>query len=85
MDEDLKLLNYGLMLDEYKLKPAKVNWQNKDQLNFVLIEGRNRQIRKMCELVGLKVNGLKRVRIGNVRLRDLPEGKWRFLSKEELF
>ena len=85
VDEDLKLLNYGLMLDEYKLKPAKVNWQNKDQLNFVLIEGRNRQIRKMCELVGLKVNGLKRVRIGNVRLRDLPEGKWRFLSKEELF
>ena len=84
-DEDLKLLNYGLMLDEYKLKPAKVNWQNKDQLNFVLIEGRNRQIRKMCELVGLKVNGLKRVRIGNVRLRDLPEGKWRFLSKEESF
>ncbi len=84
-DEDLKLLNYGLMLDEYKLKPAKVNWQNKDQLNFVLIEGRNRQIRKMCELVGLKVNGLKRVRIGNVRLRDLPEGKWRFLSEEESF
>ena len=85
VDEDLKLLNYGLMLDEYKLKPAKVNWQNKDQLNFVLIEGRNRQIRKMCELVGLKVNGLKRVRIGNVRLRDLPEGKWRFLSEEESF
>jgi 23S rRNA pseudouridine2604 synthase len=85
VDEDLKLLNHGLMLDEYKLKPAKVNWQNKDQLNFVLIEGRNRQIRKMCELVGLKVNGLKRVRIGNVRLRDLPEGKWRFLSEEESF
>ena len=85
VDEDLKLLNHGLMLDEYKLKPAKVNWQNKDQLNFVLIEGRNRQIRKMCELVGLKVNGLKRVRIGNVRLRDLPEGKWRFLSEKESF
>ena len=85
VDEGLKLLNHGLMLDEYKLKPAKVNWQNKDQLNFVLIEGRNRQIRKMCELVGLKVNGLKRVRIGNVRLRDLSEGKWRFLSGEESF
>ena len=84
-DDDMKLLNHGLTLDDYELKPAKVNWQNKDQLNFVLIEGRNRQIRKMCELVGLKVNGLKRVRIGNVRLNDLPEGKWRFLSEEESF
>jgi len=84
-DEDMKLLNHGLTLDDYELKPAKVSWQNEDQLNFVLIEGRNRQIRKMCELVGLKVNGLKRVRIGNVRLNDLPEGKWRFLSEEESF
>ena len=84
-DEDMKLLNHGLTLDDYELKPAKVNWQNKDQLNFILIEGRNRQIRKMCELVGLKVNGLKRVRIGNVKLNDLPEGRWRFLSEEESF
>ena len=84
-DDDMKLLNHGLTLDDYELKPAKVNWQNKDQLNFVLIEGRNRQIRKMCELVGLKVNGLKRVRIGNVRLNDLPEGRWRFLSEDESF
>ena len=84
-DDDMKLLNHGLTLDDYELKPAKVNWQNKDQLNFILIEGRNRQIRKMCELVGLKVNGLKRVRIGNVKLNDLPEGKWRFLTEEESF
>ena len=84
-DDEMKLLNHGLTLDDYELKPAKVNWQNKDQLNFILIEGRNRQIRKMCELVGLRVNGLKRVRIGNVRLNDLPEGKWRFLSGEESF
>ena len=84
-DKGLELLNHGLVLDEYELKPAKVSWQNKDQLNFVLIEGRNRQIRKMCELVGLKVNGLKRVRIGNVRLSDMGEGKWRFLNNEESF
>jgi len=84
-DDDMKLLNHGLTLDDYELKPAKVNWQNKDQLNFILIEGRNRQIRKMCELVGLRVNGLKRVRIGNVRLNDLPEGRWRFLSEDESF
>ncbi|MDC6484898.1 pseudouridine synthase [Methylophilaceae bacterium] len=84
-DNNLQLLNHGLTLDDYELKPAKVSWQNKDQLKFVLIEGRNRQIRKMCELVGLKVKGLKRVRIGNVRLSDLPEGRWRFLSEEESF
>ena len=84
-DNNLQLLNHGLTLDDYELKPAKVSWQNKDQLKFVLIEGRNRQIRKMCELVGLKVKGLKRVRIGNVRLSDLPEGRWRFLSEGESF
>ena len=84
-DNNLQLLNHGLTLDDYELKPAKVSWQNKDQLKFVLIEGRNRQIRKMCELVDLKVKGLKRVRIGNVRLSDLPEGRWRFLSEEESF
>ena len=84
-DDNLQLLNHGLKLDDYELKAAKVSWQNKDQLNFVLIEGRNRQIRKMCELVGLKVKGLKRVRIGNVRLFDLPEGRWRFLAEEESF
>ncbi len=60
-------------------------WQNKEQLNFILIEGRNRQIRKMCELVSLKVIGLKRVRIGNVKLSSIPEGKWRFLSEHESF
>jgi len=52
--------------------PAKVSWQNADQLRFILKEGRKRQIRRMCELVGLKVVGLKRVRIGRVRLGDLP-------------
>jgi len=83
--EGLELLNHGLSLDGYDLKPAKVAWQNKEQLNFILIEGRNRQIRKMCELVSLKVIGLKRVRIGNVKLSSIPEGKWRFLSEHESF
>ena len=55
----LELLRYGLSLDGYQLKPAEVEWQNDDQLRFVLKEGRNRQIRKMCELVGLHVTGLK--------------------------
>ena len=56
-------LNHGLSLDERKLKPARVEWLNEDQLRFVLNEGRKRQIRRMCELVGLRAVGLKRVRI----------------------
>ena len=82
---NLKLLNYGLSIEGYVLKPAKVFWQNKDQLSFTLIEGRNRQIRKMCEMVGLTVKGLKRVRIGNVSLGSLPLGGWRFLDIKEYF
>ena len=81
----LALLNHGLSLDERTLKPAKVEWLNDDQLRFVLREGRKRQIRRMCELVGLRVTGLKRVRIGAVKLADLPLGQWRFLRPDEVF
>ncbi len=81
----LALLNHGLSLDGRQLKPAKVEWLNEDQLRFVLVEGRKRQIRRMCELVGLKAVGLKRVRIGNVKLSDLPLGQWRFLRDDETF
>jgi 23S rRNA pseudouridine2604 synthase len=85
VSQGLELLRYGLSLDGYKLKHAEVEWQNDDQLRFVLTEGRNRQIRRMCELVGLHVTGLKRVRIGNVLLGDLPSGMWRFLEEKENF
>ena len=81
----LALLNHGLELDGKKLRPARVSWANPDQLAFVLTEGRKRQIRRMCELVGLRVTGLKRVRIGRVRLGDLPLGQWRFLREGESF
>ena len=83
--EGLKLLNHGLSLDGQPLRPAKVSWQNEDQLRFVLREGKKRQIRRMCELVGLYVVGLKRVRIGNVMLGDLPTGQWRYLREDEQF
>ena len=81
----LNMLNHGLSLDGQKLKPAKVTWQNEDQLRFVLREGKKRQIRRMCELVGLKVSGLKRVRIGKVKLGELPVGQWRYLRSDERF
>lgn len=84
-DEGLKRLNFGLALDGVNLKPAKVSWQNEDQLRFVLREGKKRQIRRMCELVGLHVVGLKRVRIGSVSLGKLPMGKWRYLRPGERF
>lgn len=84
-DADLKRLNYGLSLDGEKLKPAKVSWQNEDQLRFVLREGKKRQIRRMCEMVGLHVVGLKRIRIGSVTLGKLPVGEWRYLRNDERF
>ena len=84
-DREMVRLRHGLSLDGVKLKPAKVNWQNDDQLRFVLNEGRKRQIRRMCEAVGLRVLGLKRVGIGNIVLGDLPVGQWRYLRTEEQF
>lgn len=81
----LALLNHGLSLDGQALRPAKVRWQNEDQLNFILKEGKKRQIRRMCELVGLKVVGLKRVRIGQITLGRLPLGQWRVLAPDERF
>ena len=82
---NLELLNHGLSLDGAALKPARVAWQNRDQLRFILQEGKKRQIRRMCELVGLTVTGLKRVRVGNVRLGDLAVGQWRYLRPDERF
>ena len=83
--DGLRLLNHGLSLDGEALRPAQVSWQNRDQLRFVLRQGKKRQIRRMCELVGLSAVGLKRVRIGKVMLGDLPEGQWRYLRDDEVF
>jgi 23S rRNA pseudouridine2604 synthase len=83
--EQLALLRHGLRLDGQALKPAQVDWQNPEQLRLVLTEGKKRQIRRMCELVGLKVVGLKRVRIGRVMLGNLPLGQWRYLAPHERF
>jgi len=84
-EEGLQRLRHGLELDGVQLKPARVSWQNADQLRFVLREGRKRQIRRMCERVGLEVKGLKRVRSGHVMLGALPPGQWRYLGRDERF
>ena len=83
--DKLAQLRHGLSLDGQPLKPARVEWQNPEQLRFVLTEGKKRQIRRMCELVGLKVVGLKRVRVGSVMLGNLPVGQWRYLAPHERF
>jgi len=82
-EQVLARLRHGLELDGRRLKPARVTRLNEDQLQFILREGRKRQIRRMCELVGLKAIGLKRVRIGRLRLGNLPEGQWRYLGADE--
>ncbi len=84
-ENQLLKLQHGLTMDGKELLPAKVRWQNDDQLSFILREGKKRQIRRMCDMVGLKVLGLKRVRIGNIKLGDLPVGEWRYLDTDEGF
>jgi 23S rRNA pseudouridine2604 synthase len=83
--EAMALLRHGLELDGEALLPALVEWVNDDQLRFVLQEGKKRQIRRMCDAVGLQVLGLKRVRIGTVMLGALPSGQWRYLRLDERF
>jgi 23S rRNA pseudouridine2604 synthase len=81
----LELLRRGLSLDGETLKDAQVDELDSGQLRFVLREGKKRQIRRMCEAVGVRVVALKRVRIGAVRLGNLPTGKWRYLLATERF
>lgn len=81
--EAVALLRHGLELDGRVLKPAGVFDNGKGRLKFILKEGRNRQIRRMCELVGLRVVDLQRTRIGPIKLDDLEEGRWRHLTDQE--
>ena len=79
----LHQLRHGLELDGRQLKPAKIKQINDEQFKIILIEGRKRQIRRMCDLVGIKIRALKRVRIGQLKLGKLPSGMWRALEKTE--
>lgn len=79
----LGLLRYGLRLDGRQLRRAQVEVEPDGRLRFVLTEGRNRQIRRMCELVELRVLDLFRIRVGPLALGDLPEGRWRPITAAE--
>ena len=82
-EDKLKLLRHGLELDGRQLRPAGVTVIKGNELKFILREGRNRQIRRMCDLVDLRVIDLMRTRIGPLSLAGLPEGKWRPISGRE--
>lgn len=82
-EKKLALLRHGLMLDGRVLKHARVTRMEQNRLRFVLKEGRNRQIRRMCDMVGLEVTDLIRIRIGPLKLDNMPEGRWRMLTAEE--
>ena len=79
----LSRLRYGMELNDKPLKPARVTQIGPQRMRFILDEGKYRQIRRMCELVGLEVVDLYRTRIGPLELGDLPEGRWRHLTNEE--
>ncbi len=81
--QKVEKLCHGLSLDGKLLKPARVTQEEKQKLRFILKEGRKRQIRRMCELVDLEVTSLRRVRVGRIKLGDLPVGQWRLLKKNE--
>ena len=87
-EDQLIKLTEGIMLDGTKTLPCDVHiidkGENRTVLNIVLYEGRNRQIRRMCEAVGLTVIRLKRTEIAGVRLGMLPQGKWRELNEKEM-
>jgi len=84
-DAGLNLLRHGIQLDGKKLKQAKVHQLNPTRLKIILKEGKKRQIRRMCDEVDLKVTGLTRTRIGNIKLGDMPTGQWRYLRDDEGF
>lgn len=89
--DDVSKLEQGVIIDEYyKTKPAKVKilktdeQKNISRIQITIHEGKNRQIRKMCKAIGKKVIALHRAKIGNLDVKNLPIGKWRYLSQKEL-
>lgn len=89
--EDVKKLEEGVVIDgEYTTKPAKVKIlrtdaeTNRSRLEIKIHEGKNRQVRKMCEAINKKVVALHRTKIGNIQVKDLKIGTWRYLTDKEI-
>ena len=88
--EEVEQLEKGVKIEDYITKPAKVKIlktdieKNISRLEITIHEGKNRQVRKMCEAIGKKVQALHRTKIGNIGVKDLKLGQWRYLTKEEI-
>lgn len=85
ISDGLALLNHGLTFNRRPLPPIKVSWQNETRLRFALKAAQLGQIGHMCEMVGLKVTSLKRIRIARIPMAGLPAGQWRYLKGYERF
>lgn len=89
-DEEVQMLRDGVEIEDYITKPAKVKILKTDiekdmsRLEITIHEGKNRQVRKMCEAVGRKVQALHRSKIGNIGVKDLKLGTWRYLTSKEI-
>lgn len=90
LDKDLEKLRHGVKIEDYITSPAKVELLLKDNVNDIsrilveIHEGRNRQVRKMCEAIGLSVIALKRQAVGGITCEGVERGKWRYLTEEEV-
>lgn len=88
--EEIEVLKNGVIIDDYKTRPAKVKIlkideeKNNSRLEITIHEGKNRQIRKMCEVIGKSVLALHRSKIGDINVKDLKIGTWRYLTKDEV-
>lgn len=88
--EKVEILRNGVKIEDYVTKQAKVKILKTDEekdisrLEIIIHEGKNRQVRKMCEAIGYKVLALHRSKISGIDVKDLPLGKWRFLKDYEI-
>ena len=89
-DEDVEKLRSGVKIEDYTSKPAKVKIlktdteKNISRIEITIHEGKNREVRKMCETIGYKVMALHRSKIAGIGVKDIPLGKWRYLTKTEV-
>ena len=89
-EEEVETLRKGVAIDDYVTKPAEIKIlkidkeKNISRLEITIHEGKNREVRKMCEAIGKKVKALHRTKIGNIDVKSLKIGEWRYLKEEEV-